>query len=158
MQNTEYWRQYRIKNREKLRVSYRAWCLKNRAKTRAYNRAWYHKNKVRQHESMRKYRIENATILNQNNRERAQKFRLEALSWYGGVIPKCACCGETENKFLSFDHINGRNNAKYKNNHGSNWYRNLTKNEKDPDIQILCYNCNLSKGFYGICPHKILRN
>src|SRR3990167_9777047 len=31
-------------------------------------------------------------------------LRLEAIAAYGG---KCRCCGETEEKFLTLDHING---------------------------------------------------
>lgn len=29
----------------------------------------------------------------------------------------------------------------------------LKKNDYPKGFQILCHNCNMSKGFYGYCPH-----
>src|SRR3990167_11182501 len=40
-------------------------------------------------------------------RRRNRKYRMELLQAYGGKDPKCACCGESELKFLCLDHING---------------------------------------------------
>lgn len=38
---------------------------------------------------------------------------------------------------------------------GWNFYRWL-KNNGFPkkDFQLLCFNCNCAKGFFGMCPHK----
>ena len=79
-----------------------------------------------------------------------ERERLVAIKKYGG---KCACCGETEVKFLSFDHINGGGN-KHRKLIGGKVVRWLKRNNYPKDIQILCHNCNLAKGFYGECPHK----
>lgn len=76
------------------------------------------------------------------------RIREEALVIYGR---KCVCCGETEIKFLAFDHINGRKGLS-RVDPTSN-YKRLIK-DKPTDIQILCHNCNMAKGFYGQCPHK----
>jgi hypothetical protein len=67
----------------------------------------------------------------------------------------CACCGEREIGFLSFDHINN-DGAAQRNSiaPGYHFYRHLVKN-KPSDIQILCHNCNMAKQFYGVCPHHV---
>jgi Recombination endonuclease VII len=58
-----------------------------------------------------------------------RRKREELIQSLGG---KCACCGESEIKFLAVDHVNGK---------------------AQPERQVLCHNCNLAKGFYGQCPH-----
>lgn len=81
--------------------------------------------------------------------------RLETIARYGGC---CICCGETQFEFLSFDHINGNGKAHRKiTGKGNTFVRWLIRNNYPDDIQILCHNCNLAKGFYGMCPHQIQR-
>lgn len=78
------------------------------------------------------------------------------LNHYGNF---CACCGETEMDFLSVDHIN--NNAKEhatasgKRYSGHRLYATLIKLGYPSGIQILCFNCNPSKGHKGTCAHKL---
>jgi hypothetical protein len=89
------------------------------------------------------------------NREYYKRLRLEVLTHYGGNPPKCACCGESHIEFLSIDHIKGGGNKHRKSLSGNREiYRWLIKNNFPEGFQILCHNCNLSKGFYGYCPHK----
>ena len=76
--------------------------------------------------------------------------RIEVINHYGG---RCACCFENELKFLGIDHINGNGNE-HRRQIKSNIYTWLRKNKWPDGFQILCHNCNLSKGFYGQCPHK----
>lgn len=73
---------------------------------------------------------------------------------YGG---KCTCCGEETLEFLTIDHVNNdgaedrRQNGKKS---GGKLYRWLIKNGfPKEDYQLLCYNCNCAKGFFGYCPH-----
>lgn len=95
-------------------------------------------------------------------RMRRQQFsarwraRAAVLAHYGAY---CACCGETEEAFLSLDHING-DGAKDRRKIGKAghaWYLYLVKTGFPTDIQVLCYNCNLAKGFRGVCPHDAMR-
>lgn len=88
-----------------------------------------------------------------------QKLRREALIAYGGL--KCACCGESTLEFLGIDHIDGDGNKHFdpkyggKKRLGGNYlYRWLRHHNYPPGFQVLCHNCNLAKGFYGICPHQ----
>lgn len=84
------------------------------------------------------------------------RFRLDALAAYGN---KCAFCGETEIQFLSIDHIwgNGTQHRKEIGVGGDTFYRWLKKNNYPPEFQVLCHNCNMAKGLYGVCPHKTKR-
>jgi len=100
----------------------------------------------------RKWRQKNKVHCNKLYRERILRLRMRVINGYGG---KCACCGETEIKFLSIDHkFNGKGNPakRHPNSRAMYWY---ILREKFPDnMQILCHNCNFSKGAYGKCPHE----
>ena len=87
------------------------------------------------------------------------KIRLECLIHYSGGIPKCVCCGETEIKFLGIDHINN-DGAKHRKqlSRGSRITYWLKRQGYPKGYQVMCHNCNLAKGFYGICPHKKHKN
>lgn len=100
----------------------------------------------------------------ENNRERdrehgkadRKKRRLLCLQFYSGAIPSCACCGETIYQFLAIDHMNGGGNKHRKSLKSMDIYRWLVKNNFPLGFQVLCHNCNLAKGYYGICPHTAL--
>jgi hypothetical protein len=81
-------------------------------------------------------------------------MRLKLIEEYGG---KCACCGETEEAFLSIDHISGdgREHRKLIGTGGQAFYLWL-KNHGYPkdNFQLLCMNCNFAKGKLGECPHQ----
>jgi 5-methylcytosine-specific restriction endonuclease McrA len=85
-----------------------------------------------------------------SHRVRQQMLRRAILEHYGNC---CVCCGETIPEFLAIDHING-GGKKHRKETGSNFYAWIIKNGFPKDLQILCHNCNLAKGFYGECPHK----
>ena len=77
---------------------------------------------------------------------------------YGG---ECACCGESIKEFLTIDHINGDGAKDRKiRGVGHTFYRWLRKNNwPQGRLQLLCWNCNCSKGTRGYCPHvEIFRN
>lgn len=85
-----------------------------------------------------------------SRRRRKQKV----IDAYGG---KCACCGEHRFEFLSIDHINGGGKAHRATLRlvGNEIYRWLESNGFPKDkYRLLCYNCNLSHGYYGYCPHQ----
>lgn len=84
---------------------------------------------------------------------RDKRRRQAVLTHYGG---KCNCCGIDTYEFLSIDHINGGGyrHRKEIGNFGRNFFKWLIKNEYPEGYQVLCHNCNLAKGFYGVCPHN----
>jgi hypothetical protein len=81
-------------------------------------------------------------------------IKVTVIEGYGG---KCACCGEAEPMFLTLDHVNN-DGAEHRRTTGlktgmTTW--RYAKREGFPDIfQLLCWNCNSSKGAYGFCPHE----
>lgn len=86
--------------------------------------------------------------------ERYQELRQTVIIAYGG---KCVCCGITEPKFLTIDHINNNGALERKSFglKGRKMYAWLVRNNFPKDnYQLLCYNCNCTKGFYGRCPHE----
>lgn len=103
------------------------------------------------------YRL-NLNGIRQKQLAEKKKARLRVMSYYSGGEPTCACCGETRYEFLSLDHINGGGN-KHRialgKNKGSRVYYWIQQNGYPAGFRVLCYNCNLSRGFYGICPHEV---
>ena len=83
------------------------------------------------------------------------KIRRIVLEHYGGKYPKCACCGQKEEKFLQVDHINNDGAIDRRTQgYGSSFYRHIISRKFPKNLQILCANCNQAKSRYGICPHK----
>lgn len=109
-------------------------CLKKR------NRKKYLRNKISIRTGQKKYELSN---------------KLKIIKEYGG---KCSCCGEDTVEFLTIDHINNDGAECRKNTNqgtGGKLYRWLIKNNYPKDnYQLLCYNCNCAKGFFGYCPHQ----
>lgn len=125
-----------------------------------------------QREYMREYRLKNKDfeierhrqrmgdpVYLEWNRGRGRKYwsdlREECFLAYGGFI--CACCGETEVKFLTLDHANndGAKHRKEIGSRGAGIFKWLRDHKYPPGFQVLCFNCNCGKARNnGICPHK----
>lgn len=89
--------------------------------------------------------------------ERTRRNKQQVMAAYGG---KCACCGESDWRFLTLDHINN-DGAEHRQTlpgrgGGSNIYHYLAARgfPNDPPLQVLCWNCNTAKQYYGSCPHQ----
>ena len=94
-----------------------------------------------------------AAMQDRNIRERIAVFEA-----YGGA--RCACCGETEESFLSLDHIDQNGAAErvafFKNKYiaGHHMYRELRLRGYPPGYQVLCMNCQVGRrDNNGVCPH-----
>jgi ribosomal protein S14 len=85
-------------------------------------------------------------------RKYTKGYRKQVLDAYGR---KCACCGITEEVFLTVDHI-ANDGAEHRRSIGgkSNFYRSIIKEGFPDKYQILCWNCNSAKHFLGQCPHQ----
>lgn len=79
-----------------------------------------------------------------------------AFAYYGSV---CMCCGESRKEFLAFDHKDGGGNKHRRTDiiARSNMPKWLKREGYPDSIQLLCHNCNVSKGLYGYCPHEVER-
>jgi len=75
----------------------------------------------------------------------ARKRRIKCINHYGG---KCISCGENNWAFLEFDHINDDGNKHRKIIKGKSIVSWLIHNNFPDMIQLLCCNCNKTKGLY----------
>jgi len=84
-------------------------------------------------------------------------IKLEVIAAYGS---KCDCpggCDIAEPDWLSVDHIEGSGvqHRKQLKVIGLDFYRWLKKKGfPKKKFRLLCYNCNLSRGHKGMCPHE----
>ena len=82
---------------------------------------------------------------------RAQR-RAELVEAYGG---RCACprCPETNQAFLTLEHVNGDGKA-HRLKVGSHTYADLRRKGFPRDgYTLLCWNCNAATRFGRPCPH-----
>lgn len=86
-------------------------------------------------------------------REAHKRDRALVLKHYGN---KCACCGEKRMEFLTIEHKHGGGRLEKRGNRatGKTFYRWVIKNEYPKHLEVLCWNCNLAKYHYGVCPHQ----
>lgn len=104
----------------------------------------------------RRYRQANKEKINAYSRKRWSNFRRACINFYSKNKNCCNCCGETIWEFLCIDHIKNDGAEHRKRERRSRSLAGyLVKNNFPSGFQILCHNCNLSKGFYGYCPHSV---
>ena len=98
----------------------------------------------------------------------SKENRLKVLQYYSknlshSDVPCCNCCGLNSHiEFLTIDHIAGRQEMDSEHNlkklkytpklSGTALVIWITKNNFPKGFQILCHNCNQTKGYYGKCP------
>ena len=153
----EYWRRYHQIHKIQLMQYQREYQQKNKKKILEQHRKYYQSNKERILLRTRKWRKENTMKCKEISKKSNWKLKIEVLTHYGGNPPKCACCGETEIKFLSIDHMNNdgaEHKRKINKKGGSSFYCWLRKNGFPKGYQILCFNCNSAKFYFGKCPHQ----
>lgn len=90
------------------------------------------------------------------SRTRRLRIRYEALVHYSGPEPSCACCGESDYRFLTLDHVEGGGVHDRPQTEKYGGLAGWLRARGYPDgFQVLCWNCNSGKGVYGVCPHKL---
>jgi len=113
----------------------KAYAKRNPEKVRAASRKAYHRDP-------QKSLARSAEI--------RRTLKQAAFEHYGQV---CACCSEADKAFLTIDHIvPPKSKSSYERKRLYGWL----KSRKYPSgFQTLCWNCNMTKGIYGACPHKV---
>lgn len=132
------------KTKEETNAYHREWCRRNREKRNAWKKAY----KARRKEKFPEL------VAETSKRTRAKwwrKIKLAVITKYGG---KCTCCGEATLEFLTIDHItfNGKED-RWSKGDGAKFYMWLRDNEIQPDLQVLCMNCNWGTRYGSACPH-----
>ena len=97
---------------------------------------------------------ESCTECRSEERQRNFEIKIETLEAYGG--PKCVCCGEKSVFVLTLEHVDG-NGASHRREIASSpsqFYKKLKMAgyPDEPKLVVLCFNCNIAKGLYGVCP------
>lgn len=111
----------------------------------------------KQHSTGHMPRCKNCTSPRINNGAKIirDKTREETIAAYGSC---CACCGETESRFLTIDHMDGKGRQHRKEMNlptSYTFYVWLRKGGYPRNFQCLCWNCNSGRYFNGgICPHQ----
>lgn len=110
----------------------------------------------RRREQKKRYCASHRVEIRAAEKRYRDKIRRWALEHYSTSPPFCACCGERTYQFLGIDHINGGGRRHRKSLGGSTtaMLNRMRKRGWPEGFQVLCYNCNLAKGFYGRCPHR----
>lgn len=156
MANKESW--YK-RNPEKAREYKRKRYSANKEIILKKNKEWTFANKAKVKSTKYKWNLNNLLLRRAYTLKSLLKLKMEVFRHYSKEIPECACCKETEMKFLAIDHINGgggKERRETKSKGGQKTYRLLRKNKYPTGYQVLCHNCNMAKGFYGKCPHNAL--
>jgi hypothetical protein len=122
------------------------WRKANAEHVRNYSKKYNKENVQRNRENRKKWMEANPDYYTLRYRER----RGLVFEHYGQL---CACCGESNKEFLTIDHIKG-GGSKHREEIGPGLYEWLIKNDFPEGFRTLCWNCNLSLGSYGYCPHQ----
>lgn len=84
-----------------------------------------------------------------------RRLRERLLNGLGGA---CECCGETDQRFLCLDHVEGKGIDHYRSLGPMRVYREVIAAGFPRDkFRALCFNCNKALGSYGKCPHEQAR-
>lgn len=119
---------------------------------RAKKRRYYLRHAASLCESARQYRKTNKQIIHEQQARQYHRDKIRVLRMYGDSdYPACACCGESRYEFLSIDHIKPRGSGPRLD------YRTLVATNRDPNLQVLCHNCNQAKRVGEVCPHQSAR-
>ena len=133
---------------------YRDYCVQCwSASRREYQKAYAKRNA----EHLTKYHAEKYLRTRETGRivrkRYYDKWKKVVFDHYGN---SCVCCGETEPRFLTIDHMNN-DGAQHRKDvgMGSVLFRWLVNNSFPKDFRILCFNCNSGR-FHngGMCPHE----
>ena|SRR6266498_1470616 len=92
-------------------------------------------------------------IQTKSRRRYRYKLFTEYMEKYGNI---CACCGESERRFLTVAHINN-DGVKHRERVGHSGVISDLKQRgwpKDEGMATQCWNCNEATRFGKECPHK----
>lgn len=118
-----------------------------------YKSEYYLKNKDR----IKEYHLKNKEHIVECKKQYYGRRKRFVINYYTDGKNCCACCEEKEFDFLTIDHVNG-GGTKHRKTEGKNRMHDwLIKNYLPDGFQILCFNCNCAKGFFGKCPHQTKR-
>lgn len=129
----------------------RANYAKNRKRILARNLDWAREHPGAMKEYRRRWTVKNWEWVKQRARDETASLRKEMRKAYG---EKCSCCGETESRFLTLEHLlhDGANHRRAF--PGQSIYRDLKRRGWPKDkYTLMCWNCNMARRDGEPCPH-----
>lgn len=156
LENRRLWQQaYNFANRVKIRDQRRRrYAEKKRNLTEEQKAAHQARENARYHDQTKHWKQYHAI---RTKRYRV-KLKTQIIQGYGGA---CTCCGETAPEFLTLDHVNNDGKAHRIALYGKNAsatvavYRHVRDAGFPPDYTVLCFNCNIARSLFGVCPHQV---
>ena len=150
--NKNHHREYYLKNKDRIKEKERIWRIKNQDKINTRRKLWREKN----HQLYRiwelKYYQKNKERINARRRvywgKWSKIWRAKVVAHYSNNTNKCMKCGISVAEFLTIDHING-GGREHRKQHRGQICRWLISHNFPSGYQILCFNCNCVKGFFG---------
>ena len=125
----------------------RKWKKKNRKSVYEYNKVYKEEHKEQLKKAWHKWAKK--TGYYKKEKVNRSKIKERFIRMYGTV---CSCCGESRKEFLTLEHIHGQIGVKIKESGSKAYTKAVAK--YDPEVyDLLCMNCNFSRGKYGYCPH-----
>ena len=147
------------KDPEKIRATSARYREKTKDLLKERKRKAYQDNRETERARQSDYKRKNPETIRRANKTWRDEFwpglRKEMLNAYG---PVCACCGETEERFLELDHIfnDGYQQRMIHKNGRCEMLALKRAGWPKERHQVLCANCNSGKARNGgICPHKV---
>ena len=148
----------KARNKERMRIYHKEYNQRPEIKKRKreYMREYTKRPKVKEYykeynqrpevkERVRKY----YSVYNRKNRK---AHRMQFFEMYGA---ECACCGETDKRFLTLDHINDDGNTHRKKRNSEGILFDAISKFAPEEYQVLCFNCNYGRAInHGVCPHS----
>jgi len=150
-------KEYYEKNKEKVLGRNKKYRDSHREQYNKYKQEWRKRHPEAARESVRKDHEKHKDKYQERRRALGLSRKIEALFYYSDGHMKCACCGESMIEFLSIDHVFGGGHRHLKETKAGSIYQWLRRADYPSGFQVLCYNCNCSKGFFGECPHETAR-
>ena len=142
------------KNLNRIKQEKKDGVFQSKCRTPRLTDAEKEERRIQQLSYLKQYRQDNKTELRAKLSVRLNQSKMDGIKFYGG---KCQCCGEANHKFLTLEHLNGRDKSKKKRTGKLAW--DMARVEGYPDTYtVLCFNCNCAKGIYGMCPHMENKN
>jgi hypothetical protein len=122
---------------------------------RLINLRWRLNNPEKLRERRRRHCARYPELIKLRAKNTQRRVKYAVFFHYSKGTMRCDCCGEKEFDFLSIDHMNRDGKPHRKAIGGPQaLYPWLRRMNFPPGYRVLCFNCNLGAGFFGICPHR----
>ena len=138
--------EYRKKNKEHIAARSAIYRAENKERIAAYQSEHREMYRERKNERQHRWREKNQARFKVERKHLRSQF----FEKYGRI---CACCGETDERCLTIDHVRNNGGEERKKMSGPAILKKAINNVDFTQYQILCWNCQIRKLYNGgVCP------